>query len=454
MAYEGPIVETVNGGTGLSSPGASGNVLTSNGTIWTSAPGSGIGSINGDTGSISGSTLTIFTNKSSNNSGATFLFSNSGTTSTLNVSDANDNTFFGENCGVAGMAVNNTAYGAEAMQLANVASVANTAVGVTALRLVNGSENTAIGFGAGIGVVAGSANTFVGAETGNSYTTTESNNIIIGAKVLGTIGDNNQIRIGNQGSGTGQQNKCQIAGITGASVAGSPVYCDSSGNLGTISLGTSVILEDDFIGFNSSTTTLNSNLSWQIDATNGFNVAGTANNAHPGTITHGAMVGAGSAYIALGQSAENLGGIIVGSGAITIDCIFKVNTLNDVTNNYQIGFGLFQSVVSYGNTIILSNNANNNSGNWVASTYDGGGSSISSAIALSTGWNHLTITINAAATSVDFIINGVDIGTIVANIPLTALVPGFSIQYISGTVSAASIEIDLFKMTQVLTTSR
>ena len=43
-----------SGGTGLTSPGTSGNVLTSNGTTWTSAalPAGGVTSLNGETGAI------------------------------------------------------------------------------------------------------------------------------------------------------------------------------------------------------------------------------------------------------------------------------------------------------------------------------------------------------------------------------------------------------------------
>ena len=43
-----------DGGTGLSSPGTTGNVLTSNGTAWTSAalPAGGVTSLNGQTGAI------------------------------------------------------------------------------------------------------------------------------------------------------------------------------------------------------------------------------------------------------------------------------------------------------------------------------------------------------------------------------------------------------------------
>jgi hypothetical protein len=46
MAYKPQVLVTAEGGTGLSAPGASGNVLTSNGTIWTSASPSGPLSLN------------------------------------------------------------------------------------------------------------------------------------------------------------------------------------------------------------------------------------------------------------------------------------------------------------------------------------------------------------------------------------------------------------------------
>jgi hypothetical protein len=43
-----------NGGTGITSAGSNGNVLTSNGTVWTSAalPAGGVTSLNGQTGAI------------------------------------------------------------------------------------------------------------------------------------------------------------------------------------------------------------------------------------------------------------------------------------------------------------------------------------------------------------------------------------------------------------------
>lgn len=61
------IVQPGVGGTGVStfpSPGANGNILTSNGTVWTSAApaGGGVTSLNGNTGALKGMTLLSTTN--------------------------------------------------------------------------------------------------------------------------------------------------------------------------------------------------------------------------------------------------------------------------------------------------------------------------------------------------------------------------------------------------------
>ena len=51
-------VPVASGGTGLSAVGASGNVLTSNGTSWvSSAPSGGVTSLNGQTGAVVDTTL-------------------------------------------------------------------------------------------------------------------------------------------------------------------------------------------------------------------------------------------------------------------------------------------------------------------------------------------------------------------------------------------------------------
>ena len=82
----------------LANSGTAGWVLTANTGAppsWQAASGGSDYDYNGDTGSITGSTVTIFANNSSRVCGSSVLFSNTGTTSTLNVSDVYANTLLG-----------------------------------------------------------------------------------------------------------------------------------------------------------------------------------------------------------------------------------------------------------------------------------------------------------------------------------------------------------------------
>jgi hypothetical protein len=131
--------------------------------------------------------------------------------------------------GVSG--ANNLGIGEACFQAAlsgqrNLGIGTNSGQGIT-----SGSFNTFLGhFTGSNGLSTGTNNIFVGDRSGFSYTTSESSNILVGSE--GTIADNNTVRIGNQGSGTGQQNLCFIAGITGASVTGAPVIVSATGQLG------------------------------------------------------------------------------------------------------------------------------------------------------------------------------------------------------------------------------
>ena len=105
--------------------------------------GSGITTINGDSGSITGVTVTIFANNATQNAGSTVLFENSGTTSTLNVSDSNNNTIIGKGSGNGTFTgTHNTFTGAligpSAVTISN-----NTATGYFALNAINGTGGAA-----------------------------------------------------------------------------------------------------------------------------------------------------------------------------------------------------------------------------------------------------------------------------------------------------------------------
>lgn len=298
-----------------------------------------IETINGDTGFISGSTVTIYANNASNVSGATVKFVNSGTTSTLELSDGSaGDTLLGSGAGGTGAITggDNTAVGETALSnIGGSTSNNNVAVGQAAgFSLGTGAAtsgyNTLVGAGAMGNAISSLYNTVVGESAASSYTSNESSNIIIGRGVTGTVGESHVVRIGNQGSGNAQQNKCFIAGITGATPtsANTPqvVLCDNIGNLASISSSTS-----GFILTSNGTATP----SFQAPATSGTvtSVSGTPNQVAvangtttpvisligpytPATYTaHGVLIGEGtSSIVALG--AGTAGQVLQSGGAI------------------------------------------------------------------------------------------------------------------------------------------
>lgn len=126
--------------------------------------GSSIGNINGDSGSITGSTVTIYSNVASINSGSSVSFVNSGTTSTLNLTDANSNTLLGESNGNS---------------------------------IISGSGNTAVGSSSFTSLTSGSNNIAIGYQA-LSALTTEDYNIAIGSQALNACLVSNTVAVGSQ----------------------------------------------------------------------------------------------------------------------------------------------------------------------------------------------------------------------------------------------------------------
>src|SRR5579862_7470740 len=89
----------------------------------------------------------------------------------------------------------NTAYGAHTLS-ANVSGGSNTALGYNTLNLNRTSFCTAVGTGALQDSTSGTSNTALGYLAGSSYTSLESNNILVGANVLGAVGESDYLRIG------------------------------------------------------------------------------------------------------------------------------------------------------------------------------------------------------------------------------------------------------------------
>lgn len=216
----------------------------------------GITTIDGDSGSVTGTTVTIKSGLSTNNSGETVDFVGAGTVLTFNVTDANSNTTVGNLAGKAGMTGSaNSGFGALALAaittgLENTAAGygalssitsdnSNTAFGFTAASsIVGGSFNTAVGNDSLTAAVAASYNTAIGYQAGSMYTSTESGNISINSK--GVVGESNTLRIGAAtGSTTQDLQAAYIAGIRNVNVGSTLNIVTNTGT--TDQLGTALL---------------------------------------------------------------------------------------------------------------------------------------------------------------------------------------------------------------------
>lgn len=231
---------TLIAGSGIS-------IINGTGTITIAATGSGITTINGDSGSITGTTVTIYSNNATRNAGSSVKFVNSSTTSTFNVTDASFNTIIGNLAGNLTLtSTNTTAVGYQAGK-ALTSGANNTIFGGSGILLTTGGSNVLHGHNTGNGITTGSNNTILGTSAGSAYVTgSEASNLLLASN--GVNGESNVIRIGRNGTGAGQQNICYIASfgtsdtqsayqagtwtptITGLTTSGTTTYTTQSGN--------------------------------------------------------------------------------------------------------------------------------------------------------------------------------------------------------------------------------
>lgn len=221
----------------------------------------------GDNGTIAvpaGNNITIYANNAANNSGSSFKFFNSGSTSLVNVTDVLDNTCIGnlsgsltqsgdgntclgdssgkslvnagKNCFIGAFSGQNTTSGGFNTALGyvalanNLVGEDNTAVGYSSLLNCTGDINTGLGFFTLQSLTSGDGNIAIGNQSGANYTT-ESFNICI--QNAGTVGDSSVTRIGSG------QAKCFISGITSVTVSNSQVATiNATDQLGQIANGT------------------------------------------------------------------------------------------------------------------------------------------------------------------------------------------------------------------------
>lgn len=221
-----------NGQIGTLPAGTAGQVLISGGAganpSW-GADTTGIVTLNGDSGSATGATVTI---TSANNCGKTVGFTGSGSQIGMAFTDGNGNTFLGQNAGTSTLTgTSNNGVGSGCFLYLTSGSQ-NNAMGIGALSvtttgnyndvigsdgfssLTTGSYNVGLGDNIFSSIFSGNYNIGIGASSGSACGVgNESSNICIAN--LGTNAESNAIHIGTQGNGAGQQNTCYIAGIAG-----------------------------------------------------------------------------------------------------------------------------------------------------------------------------------------------------------------------------------------------
>jgi hypothetical protein len=237
-------------------------INTSTGALGSDAgPSAGITTINGNSGSVTGATVTI----SGGEGSATFT--NSGTSSSLTFTNSNQSIYIGTSAGGGGNGAGNVGIGYQSLKVLS-SSADNTCIGYqTGLLLTSSSSgsglntfvgaysgssispvakgNVALGYQAMVGSTStgtsynvalgykahfsiGSSsvqNVVIGYQAGSAYTGSESYNIIIGRSIAGVAGESQVTRIGN---------------INGVSVTGSQVLVSSSDQLGVSTVGSLV----------------------------------------------------------------------------------------------------------------------------------------------------------------------------------------------------------------------
>jgi hypothetical protein len=270
----------------------------------------------------------------------------------------------------------------------------------------------------------------------------------------------------NLGTAEAVNNVLNVLGISGTTTSApgssNTINITSSNNLPTATLNE----WDDFLATPGTTgsahTAMGVKLGWQSPGSGlplTANAAGTATN--PGI----AIMEAASQnnYLFLGDylsSAAATGPIALGGGITTITWIIQLSALSAGGNTYRFSCGLADGVTlnsssdSFVNGVFFQYTNSINAGQWTLNTTASSATTTqNSTTAAGTSFVKLAFIVNAAASSVQFFINGVGVGTpIVTTIPTAAITPFCFVTNLSGTTPV--ISLDLFWVNIALTTPR
>jgi hypothetical protein len=305
-----------SGGTGLTSPGAGGNVLASNGASWVSLPGI---TENTTYGNFSGGSSALSSNTTGANNFAVGDFAlQSNTTGSYNIALGTSAQRRMQSASAANVAIGYNAMSGSGTAASNTGS-SNNAVGANVLSsLSSGSANDALGYNALLSTTTGGANVAMGYQAGY-YNTTGSSNTAIGYQA--------EQNMQSSGSNT-------AVGANAMTGSGTPASNTGSSNVGVGSFAMNAVTSgyyDVGVGANA----LKSN-------TTGVSNSAVGHNASYSNTTGGANVAVGDYTLNLNST----GSFNVGAGAYAL--------YNETTDgNTAIGYSALYSDTTGGyNTAI------------------------------------------------------------------------------------------------------
>lgn len=338
----------------------------------------------------------------------------------------------------------------------------------------NGITNVSPSATSGVPVISQGASadptfgTAVVAGGGTGQTTLTNHGVLIGqgtsaiaATAAGTSGQ--VLQSGGAGGNPSYSTATypSTAGTSGNVLTSDGTNWASSAPSGAFVPNSVMYIKDDFTNIPSIVTTpFSSEFAWVMSGVF-TNASASQISTNPGLILSPSNPSGQVRGITSGSSGSGIT-FVLGGGAIAINWVIKLATLSNGTNRYTLYVGLTDwagtaaSAPTNGTYFTYSDNVN--SGNWVGNTTSASSTSTanSSVAAINSAFVNLGITINAAGTSVGFFINGTQIANspLAANIPTAAIAPSVFAIASAGTVPAGALVIDLFYLTQTLTTPR
>lgn len=173
--------------------------------------------IDGDSGSASGSTLTL-SSRTGNGCGATVSFDGGFSTISFNIVDANGNMTLGSSAGTSSMTgFGNCIFASQSGAFLTDGQY-NCGSGYGSFSEAEGASfNSWIGTSALTFLVSGNYNFAGGYSSGQNYTSNESSNALLNHD--GVVGDNHTMRLCMTGSGDRQVNRAFMGGVNGVSVS-------------------------------------------------------------------------------------------------------------------------------------------------------------------------------------------------------------------------------------------